>query len=232
MSVWMDLAGTIHDDLRIGRDKALLDASGLTAPRTIALPDSDGTLAVLPGPVTAHWSPEDVDEDLSLSGDDLVVDLTGAGPGLTRAILAIATGKFYWEVLAGDATDRIGVATLHAGLAAALGADGESWGYAGDGQVYTGGAGSALGAGFAAGDVVGVALDMDAGSLWWAVKGVWQSGDPAAGTSAAITGLADALWPAVSKSAAGALTARFAATAWSHAAPAGFAALTSDSVGS
>lgn len=227
MAVWMDLTGTIHDELRIGLDKARLDAAGLTGLRTIALPDSDGTLLVAPGPVTAHWSPDDIDEDLTLSGDDLVVDLTGAGPGLVRAILAIATGKFYWEVLAGNATDRIGVATLHAGLPAVLGADAEGWGHAGDGQVYAGGAGSALGSGFAAGDVVGVALDMDAGALWWSVNGVWQSGDPAAGTGAAVTGLTDAVWPTVSKSAAGALTGRFAAATWSHAAPAGFVALTS-----
>jgi len=226
MAVWMDLKGTIGDTLSIGRN-ALLDATVLATERTFALPDQGGTLMVLPGPVTAHWSPENIDDDLTLSGDDLVVDLTGAGPGAVRAILAMAVGKFYWEVLAGHATDRIGMATIHAGLSAVLGADAEGWGYAGDGQVYTGGAGSALGSGFAAGDVVGVALDMDAGALWWAVNGVWQSGDPAAGTGAAVTGLTNALWPAVSKSAAGALTARFAATAWSHAAPAGFAALTS-----
>ena len=43
MSIWMDLKGTIGDTLSIGR-RGLLDATGLTVDRVIALPDADGAL--------------------------------------------------------------------------------------------------------------------------------------------------------------------------------------------
>ena len=40
------------------------------------------------------------------------------------------------------------------------------------------------------GDIIGCALDMDNGKVWWSKNGTWQnSGDPAAGTNAAFTDL-------------------------------------------
>jgi hypothetical protein len=46
MGTWQDLIGTILPTLRIGKNKAVLDASGLTAQRTIVLPDAGGSLAL------------------------------------------------------------------------------------------------------------------------------------------------------------------------------------------
>ena len=47
MAVWTDLIGTVLDRFRIGRGKAVLDASALTAERTFTLPDTAGVLALL-----------------------------------------------------------------------------------------------------------------------------------------------------------------------------------------
>ena len=46
MSRWSDLLGTVESVFRIGLGKATLDASALTAPRTLTLPDTSGTLAL------------------------------------------------------------------------------------------------------------------------------------------------------------------------------------------
>lgn len=43
---WADLVGTVRTSLRIGLNKAVIDAGGLTATRTFTLPDLTGTLAL------------------------------------------------------------------------------------------------------------------------------------------------------------------------------------------
>lgn len=49
MGFWSNLIGTSETAFKIGKGKSTLDASGLTADRTHALPDAGGTLA-LTGP--------------------------------------------------------------------------------------------------------------------------------------------------------------------------------------
>ena len=51
MGAWRDLIGTVNTVLKIGLNKASLDAGALTAPRTFTLPDVAGTLALLNDPV-------------------------------------------------------------------------------------------------------------------------------------------------------------------------------------
>jgi hypothetical protein len=46
VSFWTDLLGTFSTTFRIGKGKAILDASGLTAARTFTLPDASGTLSL------------------------------------------------------------------------------------------------------------------------------------------------------------------------------------------
>jgi hypothetical protein len=59
-----------------------------------------------------------------------------------------------------------------------------------DGNKFYGNTGTAYGNTFGAGNVIGCAIDMDNGKIWWSKDGTWQaSGDPAAGTNAAFTDL-------------------------------------------
>ena len=50
MGRWLDLIGTVSTVLKIGLNKASLDAGALTAPRTFTLPDVAGTLALTASP--------------------------------------------------------------------------------------------------------------------------------------------------------------------------------------
>jgi hypothetical protein len=62
--------------------------------------------------------------------------------------------------------------------------------YGSNGQKYNDGSASAYGTTFTTNDVIGVAVDLDNGKIWWSKNGTWQaSGDPEAGTNAAFTGL-------------------------------------------
>ena len=59
-----------------------------------------------------------------------------------------------------------------------------------DGNKFYGNTGTAYGNPYTAGNVIGCAIDMDNGKIWWSRDGAWQaSGDPAAGTNAAFTDL-------------------------------------------
>ena len=75
-------------------------------------------------------------------------------------------------------------------------------------------------------DVVGCAIDIGAGKIWWSKAGTWQaSGDPAAGTNPAYTGLSGTLYPIVSRTGGDGsvqVTARFKSADFSYAPPSGF----------
>jgi hypothetical protein len=85
-------------------------------------------------------------------------------------------------------------------------------------------AGTAYGASYTTGDVIGIALDMTNGKLWFAKNGTWQaSGNPAAGTNACFTGITGTLRAALGAySSTPTLTANFGASAFAYSPPSGF----------
>jgi len=104
--------------------------------------------------------------------------------------LAVSSGKFYWEV----EYDTAGGSNIYAGAGIINydGWDGTGGGgsgantyiYATSGQKVNSASGSAFGATLSAGDIVGIALDMTNGFLYFSKNGVWQnSGDPTSGAT-------------------------------------------------
>ena len=104
--------------------------------------------------------------------------------------LAVSSGKFYWEV----EYDTAGGSNVYAGAGIINydGWDGTGGGgsgantyiYATSGQKVNNASGSAFGATLSAGDIVGVALDLDNGFLYFSKNGTWQnSGDPTSGAT-------------------------------------------------
>jgi len=78
-------------------------------------------------------------------------------------------------------------------------------------------------------DIVGIALDMDNGKLWFSKNGTFvNSGDPAAGTGSYTTGITGTLYPALSNiGSTGAADgdANFGQRPFAYSAPSGFKAL-------
>lgn len=152
-----------------------------------------------------------------------------------RAIgtLGVTSGKWYFEI-----TPTAG----SAGVAYIVGVCNQlylpnvafptsnSWSYsASSGNKYNG-SGIAYGNTWATNDVIGVAVDMDNGKIWFSKNGTWQaSGDPAAGTNAAFTNLSgNTIFPLIefeSSAVNWTQVANFGQRGFSQSVPSGFKAL-------
>jgi hypothetical protein len=93
--------------------------------------------------------------------------------------------------------------------------------YADSGQKFASGSGSAYGASYTTGDIIGVAFDKDAGSLTFYKNGISQG--------VAFTGLTSALyfpaWSDRNSGASSSFTANFGQRPFAYTAPSGFKAL-------
>jgi hypothetical protein len=136
----------------------------------------------------------------TISNGNLNVSTTASSANISivAGTIGVSSGKWYWEVV-GTAVDstRMAMYVCDAtkyglNLTASTGA----YGYGANGQKIQGdgtnwfGTGSAYGNSWTTNDVIGIALDMDNGKVWFSKNGTWQaSGDPAAGTNEAFSGL-------------------------------------------
>jgi len=138
--------------------------------------------------------------------------------GSILANLPISSGKWYWEVTVGSGVDHlIGVGNASMNINHYPGVDVNGWGWYTYGQLFNGGViGSAVS--YTAGDVLGLALDMDSGTLRLFKNGV-EVGQ--------FTGLSGSVYPAVGSGAgSGSHTtiANFGASPFTHVPPAGYSA--------
>jgi len=106
----------------------------------------------------------------------------------------------------------------------------QGYGYYADGTKATNDTYTAFGAAYTAGDTVAVAVDIDAGKVWFAKNGTWQaSGDPAAGTNPAfniVTGRAYGFAVGNGSSATSIqMDCNFGQRPFAYTAPSGFKAL-------
>ena len=111
----------------------------------------------------------------------------------------VSSGKFYWEVFVvaqGNTSNILGICDTAAGLeddTTALYASALMYGYEFAGTKRNNNSSASYGDSITTGDIVGVALDMDNGGVYFSKNGTFQaSGDPTSGaslTNAAFTGL-------------------------------------------
>lgn len=181
------------------------------------------------------WNPSDKSSRVTLSSGNLLATANSdAVYGSVRATLAKTFGKHYFEVLVEEASVSnfvmIGVATAAQLLDSYVGNGVYGWAYYQETGVKThNAANEAFGAPYTSGDVIGVHLDMDAGSAWFSKNGAVQGGgNPVLGTGPAFTGLSGAVFPAISlyrsSSPAHSVRGRFRMTDFGYAPAAGYAA--------
>jgi hypothetical protein len=181
------------------------------------------------------WNPSDKSADITLSGSNLIATETALSWNWNsgRSVFGSATGKWYWEITISGATQsywQVGIGDSGVGLNVEPGSDADGYAYRSMGAgVGTGSKGNnnsyvAYGDGFSAGDVVGIALDLDDGKIWFSLNGVWQeSGDPAAGTNECFSGISGTFYAMCCMYRGDAETANFGASAFAHSVPTGFA---------
>jgi hypothetical protein len=153
--------------------------------------------------------------------------------------MAVTSGKWYWEFTAGTASQNAYyVSVCDTAVWFPVGnsqnnmylSSGVYTYYGATGEKINGGSASAYGNTFTSGDVIGIALDLDNGKVWFSKNGTWQnSGSPTGGTNAAFTTLAGktiAPWignGASTTSSAGVIN--FGQRPFAYTAPSGFKAL-------
>ena len=176
------------------------------------------------------WNPADKSVDVTLSNGDLTATNGGSTWRGVRATGSKSSGKWYCEFTIDTLYDaggfRLGLATALETLSG-LGGSSNGYGYVGDGDKIHANSKVLYGSSYAVNDIISMAFDLDNGKIWWAKNGVWQaSGDPAAGTNEAYSGLSGTFFPQVTFwGNLHAVTANFGASAFSHTVPSGFTAL-------
>ena len=169
--------------------------------------------------VYATWDSANTSPGATLSGGDLVFTSGGAVWYTARSTISKSSGKWYWEYTCTSGPNYllgIGTASAPTSNGSIVGVSGGavSWGYNGGGSKFHNGGATAYGAGFNAGDVIGVALDKDADTITFYKNGVSQG-------IAFNSGLTADMFAMASVNNA-VLTANFGATAFSYTPPAGF----------
>ena len=146
--------------------------------------------------------------------------------GRSTGTLYASSGKFYWEFTAGSSYTMAGIESRTSPYSASYSGENSQqyalYGNNGSGQLYHNGGITSFD-GFVSGDVIGVALDMDAGNLYF-----YKNGSAMNSGSAAATGLTGA-WTANCRSGSGAYNGdtvfNFGQRPFAHTPPSGYKSL-------
>jgi hypothetical protein len=173
------------------------------------------------------WNPLRNDQNAVLSNGNLDLSTVNVTARYgTYTTIGASSAKWYWEITAGSlSTDgyNIGIASASKSATSALGSDTESYIYLVAGTKRTNNVTLSYGASYTAGDVIGVALDLDAGTLVFYKNGTSQ------GT--AYTSIPSNTWfPVVADDATGSTVgssfiANFGQRPFAYTAPTGYKAL-------
>lgn len=172
------------------------------------------------------WNKNDKDASITLSNEDLTATFDGGWKSV-RSLFTTSSGKLYWEYTIDNTGEYtiVGVAKSSSPLSYP-GVDANGYGYSINGKKVNNGAQVNYGDTYTDLDVIGVALDLDNGKIWFSKNGVWQNGgNPAAGTGEAYSGLAGTFYAMVASYYTNdQITANFGKTDFESAPPAGFSA--------
>lgn len=183
------------------------------------------TVTVTPA-TTVTLNPSDKAASVTLSGSNMIATVAASNQGGVRATSGKSSGKWYWEVTIGgaSASHSVGISNSSETLSGEVGNSVNGWGYRFD-AVKLHGTAAYYGAGFSVGDVIGIALDLDSGTIEFFKNGVSQG--------VAFTGVSGTVYPAVfltyNAAFSTSATFNFGATSFSYSAPTGFSSYQVDS---
>jgi len=147
----------------------------------------------------------DKSANISLSNSNFTAQATADFGTLVRSSMGLSSGKYYFEYridnLSGAAggTLGIGLARLAQATSSWVGQTANSWGYWNNGNLWTNNISIGGSPSLSIGDIVGVAIDIDNGRLWFSKNGVWLgTGDPSRNLNPQYTGVTGTLYPAAS----------------------------------
>ena len=160
----------------------------------------------------------------SKSGDtysegNTAISTVSSGDSPSRSTFSLTNGKWYWEVKrtsAGSPDLSIGVMEQSEAFNNLIGSTAKGYGYySANGNKYNNDSNSSYGNSFGDGDIIGIALDMDNGVIWFSKNGTWQNSatqaeiEAGTTTNSAFTGISGTISPAISDGGTGSSTAQF-----------------------
>ena len=160
----------------------------------------------------------------SKSGDtysegNTAISTVDSGDSPSRSTFSLTGGKWYWEVKrtsAGSPDLAIGVMEQSEAFNNLIGSTAKGYGYySANGNKYNNDSNSSYGNSFGDGDIIGIALDMDNGVIWFSKNGTWQNSatqseiENGTTTNSAFTGISGTISPAISDGGSGSSTAEF-----------------------
>ena len=155
---------------------------------------------------------------------------SGGGTNTALAVKGFSAGKRYGEFVVVSGTGAISVGLSRAGGSAdytsAVGGEAGEFGMLSAGGYLFEAIASGSTTAYGATAVIGLARDHTLRNIWWSINGVWQTGDPAAGTGSPITygGAFGDMFPAVSVAGDSVVTYNPDASQFAYPMPAGFTA--------
>ena len=165
------------------------------------------------------------------SNGNLNVQTSGSSGATINGTFGVSSGKWYWETILNAATDAtiFGIDEITE-LPSYPGVSSTSYSYYPVSALKINNAvQTSYGVTATTNDVIGCALDMDNGKIWWSKNGTWMaSGDPVAGTNAAFTGITGTKTPAVGDGSSGSnvnVEYNFGQRPFSYTPPTGYKAL-------
>jgi hypothetical protein len=179
------------------------------------------------------WSPLAKPAASSTSNGNLTAVTTTAADERIFSTIAVSSGKWYWEVTptaisSGGCMVAV-TSSAYEYKTANLASGDDGYGYYTTGNKYNPSTATAYGNTFTTNDVIGVALDMDNGKIYFSKNGTFQnSGDPVAGTNAAFTSISGTYTPSVSNGGTGSsctVEANFGQRPFAYTPPTGFRSL-------
>lgn len=178
--------------------------------------------------VYSTWNPSDKSATITLSGGNLLATSDGSVVDSVRSTIGKSSGKWYWEIeLTTFVVDSmaIGIRTSAESLATLCGDTTGGFGYNEFGEKRTNAVDTSYGIALAPGDIVGVAMDLDVGTLSFLVNNSSQG--------VAFTGIPAATYYACYSSgfSTNEITANFGATGFTYTPPSGYIALANSSGG-
>lgn len=139
------------------------------------------------------WNPADKSSDVALSDGDSVAYHNISGQRVAKALTFVSAGKVYTEMqLQASPNTNLWVGFMNAALeytssASNVGAAGVGVSVQANSVVRSNGATQFLGGSLLNNNVVGFALDFEAGRSYFSINGAWRfGGDPSAGTGGAV----------------------------------------------
>jgi hypothetical protein len=154
--------------------------------------DHNDTVSDSPTDNFATLNPLDKSSAATLSDGNLRIS-QGASQGTTFSTIGINSGKYYFEcTLTSSYYEVIGIVPESQSTSLAHPGSGSNSGFGYlpiSGTYYENGSQDTGHTTAGTGDVVMFAIDLDSSSIWVGVNGVWNEGDPSAGTGSPYTGL-------------------------------------------